>query len=139
MASIRKEIDLDVPPGEVWDAVRDAGSVHRRLMPGFIAEAHLVGDTRSCTMADGSPLRELIVDVDDETRRFVYAIVEAPLPMTHHSASMQVFANGEGGTRFVWVSDFLPNDLAGPIGELLEGAAANIRETLSAPTVSGHG
>ena len=34
MASIRKEILLDARPEEVWDAVRDIGALHTRLVPG---------------------------------------------------------------------------------------------------------
>ena len=130
MASITKEIALDVPAEKAWDAVRDAGAVHRRLMPAYIVDTQLDGQVRSCTTADGAPMRELVIDIDDEARRLVYSIVDSPVSMMHHSASMQVFAD-DGKSTFVWISDFLPNELAGPFGELIEGVAANIAETLN--------
>jgi hypothetical protein len=136
MASIHKEITLDLAPAAAWDAVRDAGAVHRRLAPGLIADTHIDGDVRVCTLADGSVLRELIVDVDDAARRIAYAVVDGPLPTTRHHASMQVLGDGTG-SRLVWITDFLPNDIAGPLGELLESAAANIKETLDTAAVGG--
>ena len=36
MASIRKEILVNAPPEQVWDAVRDVGAVHQRLRECFL-------------------------------------------------------------------------------------------------------
>ncbi|TMG96892.1 MAG: SRPBCC family protein, partial [Betaproteobacteria bacterium] len=38
MASIHKEIVIDAPARDVWDAVRDVGAVHRRLVPGVLTD-----------------------------------------------------------------------------------------------------
>jgi len=48
----------------------------------------------------------------------------------HHNASMQVFPEGEGRTRLVWITDLLPNDLAGPVGALVEQGASVVKLTL---------
>jgi carbon monoxide dehydrogenase subunit G len=131
MASIRKEIPVSRPPAEAWDAVRDAGAVHRRLLPGFITDARLDGDTRVCTVNGAGELREQIVDIDDDARRIAYTVVGGPLPTTHHNASMEVVSDGAGGSVLVWTTDFLPSELAGPIGELVDAAATVIATTLS--------
>ena len=83
---------------------------------------------RTVTFANGLVLRELIVDVDDEARRLVYAAVGGRA--THHNASMQVFADGEGRSRVVWITDVLPNDVVGPIGALVEQGARAMKLTL---------
>jgi hypothetical protein len=105
-------------------------------MPGYIIDVDLDSDggARSCSMADGSPLRELIVNVDDDARRFVYSIVEAPLPMRHHNVDAGI-CRGRRKDRFVWISDFLPTDLGASIGELIDGAAVNIEETLDGAAI----
>ena len=128
MASIRKEILIDAPPEEVWAAVRDVGAVHRRLAPGFVVNTRLDGDARVVTFANGMVVRELLVDVDDRTRRVAYAVVQGQ--PTHHNASMQVFAEDGGRSRLVWITDLLPNDVAEPIGSMIEQGAAVIKETL---------
>lgn len=129
MASIHKEIAIRARPEDVWAAVRDVGAVHERLVPGLLVDARLEGSTRVATWANGMVVRELIVDIDDDARRFVYAAVGGRA--THHNASMQVFAD-DGGSRLVWITDLLPNDLAGFVTGLVEQGAAVIKQTMEA-------
>jgi hypothetical protein len=42
---------------------------------------------------------------------------------------MQVFADGKGHSRLVWIADGLPGDLAGPIGSLVEQDAEVMNQT----------
>lgn len=128
MASIRKEIPLKAGAEEVWDALRDVGAVHRRLATGFVTDARLDGDARIVTFANGLVARELIVDVDDKARRVAYAVVGGRL--SHHHATMQVMAEGDGRCRLVWVTDLLPHDMAGAIGGMMEQGSAAMKETL---------
>jgi Polyketide cyclase / dehydrase and lipid transport len=79
MASIRKEILIDAPPQHVWDAIRDFGAVHERLVPGFVVDARLDGDERIVTFFSGAVQREPLVDLDDQARRLVYATVDSPI------------------------------------------------------------
>jgi carbon monoxide dehydrogenase subunit G len=137
MASIRKEILIEARPENVWAAVRDVGAVHQRLVPGVLVDARLDGDARVVTFASGAVARELLVDVDDKARRFAYAVVEGPLRATHHNASMQVFANGEGRSRVVWITDVLPNDLATSISTLVEQGYAAMKQTLEKEAARG--
>lgn len=128
MATIRNEILIDVPPNDVWAAVRDFGAVHERLVPGFVTDSRLDGDTRIVTFANGLVAREELVSIDDDARRLVYAIVGGQA--RHYSASVQVFAEGEGRSRFVWIIDLLPNELAGPVGAMAKQGASLIKPTL---------
>ena len=110
MASIQKETIIDASPDQVWDALRDFGALHTRLAPGFVTDTKLDGDARIVTFANGMEAREILVDCDDAKRRLVYAIVSERI--RQHSASAQVFAESDGRTRFVWISDVLPNEIA---------------------------
>ncbi|HSU93107.1 MAG TPA: SRPBCC family protein [Gemmatimonadaceae bacterium] len=127
MATIYKEIVISAPVHEAWDAIRDAGEVHRRLAPGILLDARLDGDARVVTFANGLIARELLVTIDDEARRFAYASVGGRT--THHNASMQVFPHGEG-TRFVWITDVLPDEIADSIRALVEQGSQIIKRTL---------
>jgi polyketide cyclase/dehydrase/lipid transport protein len=110
MASIHNDILLPASAHDVWDAVRDFGALHRRLAPGFVTACQLDGDTRIVTFANGSVVREVLVDCDDARQRLVYAINNERL--RHYSASVQVIAEGEARCRLVWIIDMLPNELA---------------------------
>jgi carbon monoxide dehydrogenase subunit G len=128
MASIRREVSVEAGPVMVWDAIRDVGAVHERLAPGFVVDTRLEEGARVVTFGNGVAARELIVDVDDEARRLVWAVVGGR--MTHHNASLQVFADGEGRSRVVWIADLLPNELAGYICGLIEQGMAVMKKTL---------
>jgi polyketide cyclase/dehydrase/lipid transport protein len=128
MASIRKEILIEVRPEDAWVALRDWGAVHRRLVPGFVVDTRLDGTDRIVTFFNGAEARELLVDLDDEARRLVWSVVDGPY--THHNASAQIFSAGKGRARFVWVADVLPNDLAGRISELMERGTSVVKQTL---------
>src|SRR5437667_11627001 len=109
MASIHKDIPIDASAADVWDAVRDFGALHTRLVPGFVLDTKLDGDARIVTFANGTVARELLVDCDDALRRLAYAVVSERVKQ--HSASVQVLADGDARTRLVWIVDVLPHEL----------------------------
>src|SRR3981189_1953056 len=121
MASIYKDIPLDASPNDVWDAVRDFGALHTRLVPGFVLDTKLDGDARIVTFANGTIARELLVDCDDTRWRLVCAGVNER--MTHHNASVQVPPDGEARARLIWIVDLLPNDIAPYIAGQMDQAA----------------
>jgi len=130
MASIHTEIVIEVPPEHVWAAVRDVGAVHQLLTPGILVDTHLEGDERVITFARGAVVRELIVTLDDEARRLAYAVIEGSKRTTYHHASIQVFAGNEGGSRLVWITDFLPHEQAVSIAAIIERGAEIMKQTL---------
>jgi hypothetical protein len=128
MASIRKEIVLDAGADHVWAAVRDVGEIHRRLVPGFVTDCRMDGDARVVTFANGVVARELIVDLDDRSRRLAWSARGGRL--SHHNASLQAFAEGSRQTRLVWIADLLPNEMAGAIEGMIEQGLAAMKRTL---------
>lgn len=128
MASIRREIVLEARPDDVWDAVRDIGTLHERLVRGFVVDTRLEEGARVVTFGNGMVVREVIVDIDDAARRLVWSARGGRL--THHNASAQVFPDGEGRTRFVWIADLLPHELAGDVRAMIEQGLAAMKKTL---------
>ena len=110
MASIHKDVPINAPAHQVWDAVRDFGAVHTRLAPGFVTDTRLEEGSRIVTFANGLVARELLVSCDEDRRRLVYAIVSERV--TQHSASIQIVSDGETCCRMIWIADLLPNEIA---------------------------
>ena len=135
MASIHKEIEIDARPEDVWDALRDWGAIHERLVPGFVVDARLDGPDRIVTFFNGAEVRELLVDLDDDARRLAWSVVDGPY--AHHNGVAQVFALGEGHSRFVWVADLLPDAAAPATGEMMERGIGVVKQTLEATQPSG--
>ena len=137
MASIYREICIEAPAEQVWDAVRDFGALPERLVPGFVVESELHADVRTITFFNGSVVRERLVGIDDEARRLAYSVLDGAMGSTHHNASVQVFDADDGRSRFVWVTDVLPHELESTIGGLMDQALVVIEQTLAASTPVG--
>jgi hypothetical protein len=128
MASIHKDIPIDAPAQDVWDALRDFGTVHTRVAPGFVIDCKLDGDARIVTFANGAIARELLVDCDDARRRLVYAVISERVKQ--HSASAQVISEGDTRCRVIWITDVLPHEIAPYIDAQMDLGGAAMQKTL---------
>ncbi len=128
MASIRREMQVAATAAAIWDAVRDVGEIHRRLVPGFVTDCRLDSDARIVTFVNGIVAREVIVDLDESARRLVWSASGGRL--THHNASLQVFVEDATHSRLVWIADLLPNAMAEPIGAMIDEGMRAMKRTL---------
>jgi hypothetical protein len=129
MASIHKDIIVDANPNDVWDAVRDFGAVHQRLVPGFVLDSRLDGEARVVTFSNGTVARELLVDCDDTRRRLVYAVISERIKQ--HSAAVQVNAEPDGRSRLTWIVDVLPHEIAPYIDAQMDLAAQAMQKSFA--------
>ena len=127
MATLRETLDLRADAASVWDAVRDVGALHTRLVPGFVVDTRVVDGVRDVTFANGLTAREHVVSVDDAQRRLAYAI---PGQRFLHYQGTVTVRERDGGCTLVWVVDLLPDDLAAGVEAMMQQGAAVMRETL---------
>lgn len=127
MATVRKVIDTTATVEQAWDAVRDIGALHTRLVPGFVVATRLEPGARVVTFANGMTTREPIVTLDEDAKRLVWSSEGGRT--THYNASAQVVAR-EGGARVVWIADFLPDDVAPAIDAAMSAGAAAMKKAL---------
>lgn len=132
MASIRHEITIEVAADRIWDAVRDVGALHSRLVPGFVDATEMLAGatipTRIVTFASGAVLHERIVCCDDAARRLVWSIEDASV--VHHNGALQVIVQGDACSNVVWTADVLPDALAVPFGGFMETGLAVMKRQL---------
>jgi carbon monoxide dehydrogenase subunit G len=128
MGSIRKEIVTSARPDDVWDAIRDVGALHTRLVPGFVIDTKLEPGARIVTFGNGMVVKEPIINIDDRERRLVWGAIGGPL--THYNGAVQVFSQGQSQSRVVWTADFLPNEAADQLGAMIEQGMAVMKKTL---------
>ena len=130
MASVRIERLINAPADQVWDAIRDVGALHTRLVPGFVVDTRLEDGARIVTFGNGMVAREVLVDIDDDRRRFAYSIDGETF--VHHHATNEIFDEGDGRCRFVWVADLLPDSLAPMVTGMMGQGADVLKATLEA-------
>jgi hypothetical protein len=128
MATIRREIVTAAWPDDVWEALRDVGALHTRLVPGFVTDTRLEPGARVVTFDNGMVVRETIITIDDGERRIVWSAARGWL--MHHNASAQVFPGPQGAAKVVWIADILPDEAAGTIAAMIDRGMAAMKQTL---------
>ena len=128
MASIQRDVDVEVALPRVWDALRDVGRIHERLVPGFVTDCRMEGRVRVVTFGNGSVVREPILDVDEARHRVAWAAVGGTFE--HYNASVQAFDLGDGITRLRWIADLLPDEAAGTVAGMIEEGLRVMKRTL---------
>jgi hypothetical protein len=130
MGTIKREIVTRCKPADVWDAIRDIGALHTRLVPGFVVDTRLEPGARVVTFGNGMVVRERIISLDDEHRRIAWTS-DAQM-LSHYSASAQVFEHPNGQSRVVWTADFLPDSASDQLREMIEQGMKAMKQTLDA-------
>jgi hypothetical protein len=128
MASVRKEFLTTARPEAIWDAIRDIGALHTRLVPGFVVDTRLEPGARVVTFGSGMIAREPIITLDETARRLVWS-AEGTCT-THYNASVQVLTDSAGATKVVWIADFLPDTVAGDIDAAMTMGMSVMKTTL---------
>ncbi|WP_040809040.1 SRPBCC family protein [Nocardia concava] len=130
MASITREVLIDAAPGDVWAIVADFAEGPLRMAPGLVAASVDLGDgVREVTFANGIVVRERLITLDHDARRFVYSVFDGTTTPLHDNAVWQVFAHGDNGTRFVWSRDILPDTMAGPYAATMDQGLIVMKKT----------
>ena len=127
MATLHNEIVVAVPPERIWDAVRDIGALHTRLVPGFVVETRLDGDARIVKFGNGLVVREPIISLDDERRRLAWTAEGANT--THYNAVLEVVGE-KMGSRVVWTIDLLPHEAADAVRPMQVQGLEVLKKTL---------
>lgn len=115
--SVRAEVRVACPAGEVWDLVGDPARV-AEWFPGIVS-CSVDGDRRVVTTGSGMAMPEQLLTVDRLQRRLQYRIT-APL-VTEHVSTLDVHDLGDDSSLVVYGVDAQPAVLALVIG----GAAAD--------------
>ena len=126
MPSIHHAIEIAAAPETIWEAARDVGALHTRLVPGFVVATEMLADaatpTRRVTFAGGAVADEVIVSIDDERRRLVWSV----LGVEHHNGALQI-APAPAGARVTWIADALPAAFAARIDPMMAAGLAAMR------------
>ena len=78
------------------------------------------------TFGNGMVVRELIISVDDQRRRLAWTAIGGRT--THYNAVLEVLAD-RFGTRVVWATDLLPDEMAEAVATMQENGLAAMKET----------
>lgn len=129
MPAIHHQIHIERTAEFVWDAVRDIGALHTRLVPGFVTATEMLTGvatpTRRVTFANGAVADEVIVDNDDQRRRLAWSIKS----VEHHNGVMTV-VDTDGSALVTWTADVLPANLVDRFSPMMALSLATMKAHL---------
>jgi len=126
MADGKVEVHIARSPDEVWALISDFGGLHT-WMPG-VESCQLEGDVRTLQTM-GMELRERLVEQDEANRTQSYSLIEGPMPLEHHLATLSVVPDGDG-SLFTWAYEVRPDEMAAAFGPVYEGSAQAVKTQL---------
>ena len=130
MTSVIVEVTTRAAPAAVWDAIRDVGALHTRLVPGFVTATDREPGGRRVTFANGVKVFEPIISLNDDTRRLAWTAIGGLNGIKHYNSAVQVFPREIGGSRLVWTADVLPDEAATTIGAMMQQGAVAMTAAL---------
>lgn len=113
MAKVYRSTVLDAPADRVWRDLRDFNGLpnwHPLVALSRIEKGHAadkVGCIRYYQMKDGGKIREQLMSLSDYDYTYTSSILDSPMEMEDHVASLRLFPVTEGNRCFVeWSADF---------------------------------
>jgi carbon monoxide dehydrogenase subunit G len=126
MADGKVEATIARNPDDVWALVGDFGGLGD-WMPG-IESCELDGDVRKLQTM-GMEIHEQLKDRDEGARRISYSIVQSPMPLQHHLATLTVTPEGDG-SHLEWAYEVEPDEMAAAFGPVYEGSVQAVKQQL---------
>ena len=109
--SVTKTIDLPASAGEVWTMLGDFNGLPRWNAGVERSDLSDGGRRRTLTLKAGGKVVEDLVHHDDVGRSLSYCIVEGPIPVSRHMATLSVSDRGPNQSTVHWRCDFEPKDV----------------------------
>ena len=126
MADGKVEVQIDRSADDVWALIGDFGGLGS-WMPG-IESCELDGDVRKLQTM-GMEIHEQQMSRDDASRTISYSIVQSPMPVEHHLATLSVAPEGDGSV-LTWAYEVRPDEMAAAFGPVYEGSAQAVKAQL---------
>jgi uncharacterized protein YndB with AHSA1/START domain len=126
MAEGKAEAHIATSPDKVWALVGDFGGL-AGWMPG-IDGCELDGDVRKLQTM-GIEIHEQLKERDDSARRISYGIVQSPMPLEHHRATITVDEEGDG-SHVTWAYEIRPDEMVGAFGPVYEQSLQAVKTRL---------
>src|SRR5690242_25703 len=126
MASGSTETSIARDPDAVCTVVGDFGGL-KSWLPG-IDECTLEGDDRVLSMM-GMTLRERLLKRDDTKHSITYGIVEAPMQIDKHEATVTI-TPADGGSLVTWDVEVVPDNLLDIFVQTYAGGLESLKKNV---------
>ena len=134
MVKVYRSTVLDAPADRVWRDLRDfngQANWHPNILSSRIEKNHpadKVGCVRSFQLKNGARVREKLLSLSDYDYSCTYAILDSPMDLNDHIATLRLFPVTEGNRCFIeWSAEF--NCAPEKVAELAETVGGEVFQT----------
>jgi hypothetical protein len=125
VAEVRGTVQIDRSPDEVWKVIADFGNL---AWLGVTTRME-ADDRRIVEMGPGFEITEQRIEQDDDARRLVYEIAEAPFELDSYVATITVEPDGDG-SLVTWLQQVSPDELEAVMAPVNENGLKGLKAQL---------
>ena len=109
MKTLKEEVTFNCSADELWGILSDVG---RCDWVPTIEKIVLEGDLRHFEMTGMGQITEKILKQDHATMTLQYSAIQAPAPIEHHLATMEVASLNDQECKLSWTTEISPDIFA---------------------------
>ena len=109
MKTLKEEVKFNCSADELWGILSDVG---RCDWVPTIEKIVLEGDLRHFEMTGMGQITEKILKQDHATMTLQYSAIQAPAPIEHHLATMEVVSLNDQECKLCWTTEISPDIFA---------------------------
>jgi uncharacterized protein YndB with AHSA1/START domain len=131
--SVVKTIELPASAADVWAVIGDFNGLPRWNAGVERSDLSEGGKRRTLTLKAGGAVVEDLVYYDEAGRSLSYSIVEGPIPVSRHQATIAAAERGPGQSIVRWNCEFEPKGapievVAGIFSSIFEGGLKQLAQ-----------
>lgn len=109
-----QETMLNASASDVWAHIGEFGGLHswHPAVTGteLTGGGSDVGDMRVLTLGDGAKITEKLLNHNNDSMSYSYAILESPLPVANYESTIKIESTGDASCKVIWSSTFDAKD-----------------------------
>ena len=127
MKTLKEEVRFNCPAEELWSVLSDVG---RCDWVPTIDEITLEGDCRHFEMTGMGQITEKILKQDHANMTLQYSAIQAPAPIEHHLATMQIAPLNDQECMLNWTTEISPDIFADGIHQGMLASIEGIQKII---------
>jgi len=106
MIEVSVSVSIARPAAEVWAILGGFDFLPRWVAPIASSRLDDGGRLRRLETVDGAAIVERLLEFSDSERRYSYALLDSPFPISDYVGQVEARDEGDGRTQAIWSSHF---------------------------------
>ena len=112
MKKVTESVTFNYSANLIWEIISD---ISRSDWLPTVEKITIIDDCRVFEMNGMGPIKEKILECNNETMTLKYSAIETRTPIKHHLATMQLIVKGNDICELEWTTEIDPEIFSDPI------------------------